>query len=83
MIASNSDDRKAGLFAPPPAPALSSPPVNVSIGTLPAGKTVTIKFQVTVDPLGPGEIRTRILNQSNITYTGGPGRRHKHERSCT
>src|SRR5262249_2493294 len=69
-VASDAADRKAGLFAPlfapPAAPALSGETVNVPIGTLPAGKTVTIKFQVTVnDPLPAGT--TRILNQSTVS----------------
>ena len=42
----------------------------VSIGpitTLPSGKSVTITFNVTVDALGLGEIRTRILNQGTVS----------------
>jgi hypothetical protein len=69
---SNAGGDTPRLLAPPTMPALSGETVNVPIGTLPAGKTVTIKFRVTVDPLDPGEIRTRILNQSKVSYTGGP-----------
>jgi hypothetical protein len=66
LIASDSADRKAGLFAPPATPALSGETVNVPIGTLPAGKSATIKFRVTVNnPLPDGT--TRILNQSTVS----------------
>ncbi len=60
------------LFAAYRAPVQSGETINVTIGDLPAGKTVTIKFRVTVDnPLPAGKIQ--ILNQGNVTYTGGPG----------
>ncbi len=52
-----------------PAPAQSAETVNVSAFTLPAGKSVTIKFQVTVNgpslPLGT----TKITNQGTVTST--------------
>jgi uncharacterized repeat protein (TIGR01451 family) len=51
----------------PLAPA-SGETVSVGpIATLPASKSVTITFNVTVDPLDPAEIRTRILNQGTVT----------------
>jgi large repetitive protein len=49
-----------------PMPAQSGETVNVSIGTLPVGKNVTIKFRVTVDPLDSGEVRTKITNQGTV-----------------
>ena len=49
-----------------PAPALSGETVTLNIGRLPAGKSVTITFHATVDALGSGEIRTRILNQGKV-----------------
>jgi uncharacterized repeat protein (TIGR01451 family) len=75
-----------------PAPAQSNETVNVSIGALPAGKSVTIVFRVTVDPLGPGEIRTRLLNQGTVsgsnfsdvlTTNGGPVDCETDSRTCT
>jgi len=69
------------LFIIEPAPAQSGETVNVTIGTLPAGETVTIKYRVTVNgpalPLGT----TKIVNQGTIsgsnfsdilTTNGGP-----------
>ena len=50
-----------------PAPALSGETVSVPAFTLPAGKSVTIKFRVTVDPLDPGELRTQISNQGTVS----------------
>ncbi len=49
------------------APAKSGETVSATIGTLPAGKTVTIIYRVTVDALDPGEVRTKILNQGTIS----------------
>jgi hypothetical protein len=59
------------LFSLAPVPAQSGETVDpITIGTLPVGKGVTIKFRVTVnDPVST----SRILNQGNVTYTGGPG----------
>jgi hypothetical protein len=59
------------LFSPAPVPAQSGETVGpVTISTLPVGKSVTIKFRVTVNnPVST----SRILNQGNITYTGGSG----------
>ncbi|PKN94770.1 MAG: hypothetical protein CVU44_02890 [Chloroflexi bacterium HGW-Chloroflexi-6] len=51
-----------------PAPIQSGDVLpTVTIGTLPAGKSVTIEFRATVDALDPGEIRTRILNQGTVS----------------
>ena len=55
------------LFSVQPVPAFSGETVSVPAFTLPAGKSVTIKFRVTVDPLDPGELRTQILNQGTVT----------------
>ncbi|MFT3743531.1 MAG: Ig-like domain repeat protein [Pyrinomonadaceae bacterium] len=49
--------------AKPNAPQ-SGESISITIGTLPAAKTLTITFSVTVDALDSGEIRTRILNQA-------------------
>ncbi|MGC1378890.1 MAG: cadherin-like domain-containing protein [Anaerolineales bacterium] len=51
-----------------PAPAQSGETVNVPIGTIPAGKSVIVQFDVMVDPLGSGEIRTKILNQGTVSF---------------
>jgi hypothetical protein len=63
----------ARLVAEPPANAdpralASGETVNVTIGTLPAGKSVTIKFHVTVNALSSGEIRTQLLNQGTVSF---------------
>jgi hypothetical protein len=52
-------------------PALSGEAVGpITIGNLPAGKSVTIKYRVTVDnPVAT----SRILNQGTVTYTGAGG----------
>ena len=59
------------LFIVRPAPMLSGETVNVNIGNLPAGKTVTIKYRVTVNgpslPLGT----TQISNQGTVSYDVG------------
>jgi uncharacterized repeat protein (TIGR01451 family) len=51
--------------APPPAPMPSGETVNVSIGTLPAGKSVHVQFQVTVDSPLPSSI-TQVSNQGTV-----------------
>ncbi|HJQ13570.1 MAG TPA: Ig-like domain-containing protein [Anaerolineales bacterium] len=55
------------LFTVQPVPAFSGETVSVPAFNLPAGKSITIKFRVTVDPLDPGELRTLISNQGTIT----------------
>ncbi len=74
------------------APALSGETVNVTIGTLPAGKSVTIKYRVTVDPLDPGEIRTKVSTQGTVsgsnfsnvlTTNGGPADCETTNDTCT
>ncbi len=61
-----SSNRVPFVLLPPAAPLASGENVNISIGTLPAGKAVTIVFQVTVDsPLPPGT--TQISNQGTVT----------------
>ncbi len=56
------------LFNARPAPMLSGESVGpVSIGNLPAGKSVTIKYRVTVDALDAGEIRTQISTQGTVS----------------
>ncbi|HJR78720.1 MAG TPA: Ig-like domain-containing protein [Anaerolineales bacterium] len=64
--ASTSSDGKP-LFTAQPVPALSGETVSVPAFTLPAGKSVTIKFRVIVDPLDPGELRTQISNQGTVS----------------
>jgi len=60
---------KALLSLNQPAPAKSGESINVTIGDLPAGKSVTIKYQVTVN----STIKVaQIVNQGNIGYTGAP-----------
>src|SRR5688572_28330133 len=51
------------------APALSGETVTVPVFTLPAGKSVTIKFQVTVDnPIDNPVGATQISNQGTVGY---------------
>ena len=45
--------------------------VNQSIGTLPAGKSVTITFQVTLNTAMPGGT-SQVSTQGKVFYTGGP-----------
>ncbi|MBI3174925.1 MAG: Ig-like domain repeat protein [Chloroflexi bacterium] len=80
------------LFIIEPAPAQSGETVNVTIGTLPAGETVTIKYRVTVNgpslPLGT----TKITNQGTVsgsnfsdvlTTNGGPVDCETGSETCT
>ncbi|HEY0172908.1 MAG TPA: PxKF domain-containing protein [Pyrinomonadaceae bacterium] len=49
-------------------PAFSGETVTVNVGTLPAGKSMTITFQVTIDtPFNA----TQVSNQGTVSYTGG------------
>jgi len=67
---SNADGGKPLFLPAQPAPMQSGETVNVIIGALPAGKSVSVQFRVTVDNPVPA---SRLLNQGNVTYTGGPG----------
>ncbi|MET0626560.1 MAG: PxKF domain-containing protein [Pyrinomonadaceae bacterium] len=59
----------APAFAAVPAmPVFSGETVTVNVGTLPAGKSMTITFQVTIDtPFNA----TQVSNQGTVSYTGG------------
>lgn len=66
LFTDNPGGDSAKKFVPPSAPAKSGETVNITLGTLPAGKRVIIKFRVTVDtplPLGT----TRLLNQGTVS----------------
>lgn len=55
----------AAAVAPMP---FSGETINVNIGTLPAGKSMTITFQATIDtPFNA----TQVSNQGTVSYTGG------------
>lgn len=60
----------APAFAAAPAamPFFSGETVTVNVGTLPAGKSMTITFQVTIDSSFSG---TQVSNQGTVNYTGG------------
>jgi uncharacterized repeat protein (TIGR01451 family) len=60
----------ADAFAAVPvaAPFFSGETVTVNVGTLPAGKSMTITFQVTIDTPFSG---TQVSNQGTVSYTGG------------
>ncbi|PKO12181.1 MAG: hypothetical protein CVU39_25235, partial [Chloroflexi bacterium HGW-Chloroflexi-10] len=60
---------KALLSLDQPAPAKSGESINVTIGDLPAGKSVTIKYQVMVNPTVKV---AQIVNQGRVGYIGGP-----------
>ena len=65
--------REESAFAPafaaaPAAPFFSGETVTVNVGTLPAGKSMTITFKVTIDtPFNA----TQVSNQGTVSYTGG------------
>jgi Bacterial Ig domain len=53
-----------------PVTPLSGELVTVNIGALPAGKSITLVYQATVNT--PPLVRS-VQTQGNVTYTGGPG----------
>lgn len=55
---------KAAALAPAPPP--SGETVNANIGTLPAGKTVRVQFQVTIDSPLPSGV-TQVSNQGTVS----------------
>jgi uncharacterized repeat protein (TIGR01451 family) len=55
----------------PLAPALSGETINLSIGTLPPGKSITITFEVTVDNPFPGG-STQVCNQGIVSGSDFP-----------
>jgi Bacterial Ig domain len=57
-------------IADKPLAPLSGQLVTVNIGPLPAGKSITLVYQATVNT--PPLVRS-VSTQGNVTYTGGPG----------
>ncbi len=58
------------LFTGLRAPALSGETINVPVGTLPAGKSIIIKFRATIDNPAPDGV-TQVSNQGTVTADGG------------